>query len=147
MASMPRPQAILASIGLAAAATLASAFAAVPVAEAVQALVPAFILVLALAGALHAAAGFLAPRPGWAMATPGPVLVAWLTWAMWQDLNARPGDGVEATGGPSLTILFAVVSVGFGMVFAGCILLGALVRRDRDAKRTPAAAVAGPPYP
>lgn len=141
------PRAVLTSVGLAAAATLLAAFAAIPVVDAIEELLPAVVLVLTAAGLLHVGVGSFAPRPGWAMATPGPVLLAWLTWALWADLTARPGDGTEAAGGPGLAVAIAVAAVGFGLMFAGCILLGAVARRQRDAARASAAAAGLPPYP
>ena len=142
------PRATLASVGLAAAATLLAASSAVPLVEAIQALVPAVVLVLAGAGLLHVAVGYLAPRPGWAMATPAPVLFAWLTWALWRDLTAQPGD-LEAppNAGPGLVGFLLAVALGFGALFAGCIRLGAWARRDSEARRARATAAPGPPYP
>jgi hypothetical protein len=140
-------RAIALSIAPAAAATLACAFAAIPLLEAVGSFGAGVVLVLVLAGGLHAVVGFFVPRPGWAMTAPGPVIVGWLTWALWADLNARPGDGVEATGGPSLAVLFAVLGAGLGTAMAGFLLLGAAARRGRDGRRAAATRGGLPPHP
>lgn len=136
----------LASFLAAAAAALAGAFVAFPIADRFELFWPAFLLVFGFAGSLQVAVGFLAPNTGWAMAAPAPTLFAWIVIFFGGEASA-PDD----TGGPGpgagIFLLFAVVAGGLGMALAGCIALGAWLRERRLASRARQARPAGPPYP
>ena len=118
------------SAGLAAVATLAAAFSGFEILESFESFWPGFWTVLAVAGALHAAAGFLAPRTGAAMAMPPAILYAWMVWAFAGQLMQSTGEGEGLSLAASLGLL-AVPGLGLGAMLAGFVALGAWLRELR----------------